>query len=64
MMEEDPELWQYMVDRGDRKNPRWSRDYTTTILASIKPNFVKQLWDHATTVRLTTDSDQKIMNNL
>ena len=35
------EIWKFMVDRGDRKAPRWSRDYATTILASIKPKFVK-----------------------
>ena len=41
MMEEDPDVWKYMVDRGERKKPRWNRQYAFTVLATIKPKFVK-----------------------
>ena len=58
MMESDPEVWKFMVDRGDRKKPRWSREYALTILASVKPTFVKQVWDHAARSRLTSNVDQ------
>ena len=53
MMEQDEQVWKYMVDRGDRKNPRWSRTFALTILSTLKPTFVKQVWDNASTIRLT-----------
>lgn len=45
-MENDPDLWDYMVDRGDRKAPRWNKDYAITILATLKPDFVRQVWNN------------------
>ena len=41
MMKEDPEIWKYMVEQGDRKKPKWNREYALTILASKKPSYVK-----------------------
>ena len=57
-MKNDPELWKYMVDVGDRKKPRWSRHYTLTILASLRPSWVEQVWRHAEKQRLNTDIDE------
>ena len=47
MMQTDKKVWDYMVDKGDRKKPRWNRNFTLTILASLKPKFVQQMWDNA-----------------
>lgn len=41
MMMSDPDVWMYMVDKGDRKQPRYDRNYALTILASLKGDYVK-----------------------
>ena len=56
-MKADPDVWKFMVDQEDRKKPRWSREYALTILASVKPSYVKQVWDHAAAARISSNVD-------
>ena len=62
-MKTDEELWSYMVDEGDRKKPRWSRNYTLTILASKRPDWVQQVWQHAEKQRLNKNVDEELARN-
>ena len=59
-MQNDDELWAYMVDPGDRKAPRWNRDYALNVLATIKPDFVRQVWNHCEKSRLTRNVDEEL----
>ena len=60
MMQSDPSLWIYMVDAGDKEAPRWSRKYTVTILASLRSDWVNQVWRNAEKQRITTDVDAEL----
>ena len=60
MMKEDAELWSYMVDDGDRLKANWSRKYALTVMATIRPDYVKQVWDHATKERLGPGVDEQL----
>merc|ERR1712157_156170 len=59
MMQAD-DCWRYMVDVGNRTKPRWSRSYALRILATCKPDYVKQVWANCEAVRIPTKVDEEI----